>query len=554
MILVRIIILLLVLTVIVSIHEFGHFYAAKKSGVLCHEYSIGMGPTIYKKKVGETTYSIRALPIGGYVAMAGEEDSTGIVKENDEIGLNLKDGVVTEIILTEKKASDVKGKVVKAELFSRHGEMLEIELLDEATGVSTIYPVAQDAFYIFDNGTRQLAPYARTVESKSLWKRFMIFFAGPLMNFVLAIVICMICFIVRGTPNYKSTTIGSIDSDFPSYGVFEKGDKILSVGDGTNTYTVESWKQFSDKMEDLCNEGCVKVTVSADRKGTTITEVIDTYVVVNSIGLSNIQIDDKYAALTGTIAGAQVGNNGLRYKNKVGKKDTQISNGDIVTKIGVQAYNKPGTEIVWTDVSTWSEVINTLKPIDASNIYFEYYDCETSSYHSTLDDNQVVQSYTNEVMSSQNVDKVRIFIGVSPKYKHNIFASIKAGFKNFWSDCTLIVRTLKILIHPTGVRQVGVKNLSGVIGIYTLIKDYISAGFIALLLFVSLLSVNIGIMNLLPIPALDGGRIVFIIVEGIIHKPLNRKIEAWINNIMFILLMAFMLYIAWNDIMRIVHK
>ena len=74
MILVKIIVFILVLSVIIVIHELGHFLTAKKYGVLCHEFSVGMGPAIYKKKKGETTFAIRAIPFGGYVSMAEKED------------------------------------------------------------------------------------------------------------------------------------------------------------------------------------------------------------------------------------------------------------------------------------------------------------------------------------------------------------------------------------------------------------------------------------------------------------------------------------------------
>ena len=89
MILVKIIVFILVLSVIIIVHELGHFLTAKKYGILCHEFSIGMGPAIYKKKKGETTFAIRAIPIGGYVSMAGEQFTEDIVKPGQKIGLNL---------------------------------------------------------------------------------------------------------------------------------------------------------------------------------------------------------------------------------------------------------------------------------------------------------------------------------------------------------------------------------------------------------------------------------------------------------------------------------
>ena len=78
-----------------------------------------------------------------------------------------------------------------------------------------------------------------------------------------------------------------------------------------------------------------------------------------------------------------------------------------------------------------------------------------------------------------------------------------------------------------------------------------SAGIISLLSFIGLLSVNLGILNLLPIPALDGGRIVFIGYEAIFKKKLNQKVENWLHTIVFFLLMALMLYVTYNDILRL---
>ena len=77
----------IVMTVLVSVHEGGHFIMAKKAGVLCHEFAIGMGPVIYQKKKGETLYSIRALPIGGYVSMAGEEVEDNVLKDVKQVRL-----------------------------------------------------------------------------------------------------------------------------------------------------------------------------------------------------------------------------------------------------------------------------------------------------------------------------------------------------------------------------------------------------------------------------------------------------------------------------------
>lgn len=87
-----------VLGLIILIHELGHFYFARKAGVLCHEFSFGMGPVLWQTKKGETVYSLRAIPIGGYVMMAGEDVETSLIKKDQEVKLKIKNGIVTKII------------------------------------------------------------------------------------------------------------------------------------------------------------------------------------------------------------------------------------------------------------------------------------------------------------------------------------------------------------------------------------------------------------------------------------------------------------------------
>ena len=564
MILVKIIVFILVLSVIIVIHELGHFLTAKKYGVLCHEFSVGMGPAIYKKKKGETTFAIRAIPFGGYVSMAGEQFVEDIIKPGDKIGLNIKDNEAYEIVLDDTTVCDVRGRIIKRELYSRHGEPLEIELclddsisdenLSSASGVS--YAVGEDAFFVEGKTRMQLAPYNRCLESKKLWQRFIIMFAGPFMNMVLAMFIYLLCYIAQGTPMYQSTTIGEVADGYAASDVLEPGDKILKV----NGYEIDSWYDYKNQMNACIDNGIIDVVLTINRDGEIIEKTLSANVYVNSIGLSNVITEkSKYYTDPSLVMGAIVGDYGLRYKDSVSDDDPQISTGDIITAINITNYGDTYSADNWQPITSWSDLIIALKDLDVANIYFRYQDVSLEedgtlvyTERDTYIDEQRVQSYGNEVLDSQNVDKIKIVLGINPRYHHNLFESIKAAFKNFWEDFTLIFNTLKLIIHPSGVRQVGVQNLSGVVGIYSMVGSYLEAGIIALLLFMALLSVNIGVMNLLPIPALDGGRILFIIIEGIIHKPLNRKIEAMINNIMFILLMIFMIYILYNDIMRLI--
>src|SRR5574344_2120252 len=86
------------LGLIVALHELGHFFFAKKANILCHEYAIGMGPLLWSKRKGETLYSIRAIPIGGFVSMAGEQIENALLTKGQTIGVNFEGDLIKEII------------------------------------------------------------------------------------------------------------------------------------------------------------------------------------------------------------------------------------------------------------------------------------------------------------------------------------------------------------------------------------------------------------------------------------------------------------------------
>ncbi|WP_235070744.1 site-2 protease family protein [Turicibacter sp. TJ11] len=120
---------ILALGIIILVHELGHFLVAKHYGILCHEFSIGMGPTIWSKKKGETTYSIRAIPFGGYVAMAGEEAEKEMVKVGQLVGLDLtRNGLVNKIYLKpQANQSMIQGTIQSVDLYKELVICIETE-------------------------------------------------------------------------------------------------------------------------------------------------------------------------------------------------------------------------------------------------------------------------------------------------------------------------------------------------------------------------------------------------------------------------------------------
>ena len=138
-------------------------------------------------------------------------------------------------------------------------------------------------------------------------------------------------------------------------------------------------------------------------------------------------------------------------------------------------------------------------------------------------------------------------IGISPTITRNPLLCFKASFVNMYSCVKQLAVTLWMLITSS---EVGIRDLSGVVGIFSLTSDAAKNGFGYLLYWMGFLSVNVGFMNLLPIPALDGGRLMFLLIEAIRKKPVSQKVQDLSINITMILLFALMGFTVINDILR----
>ncbi len=553
---VAIIAFIIIIGIIICFHEFGHYFFAKKAGILCHEFSFGMGPALYKKQRGETLFAIRAIPIGGYVAMAGEQQTDIYCKPGSNIGLNLVDDVVTEIILDDNKECQVRGQVVRADLSGKDGEALYITILVGET--EYYYNVKKDAHFVFEKDQRlQIEPYDRTIDSKNPWQRFITLFAGPMNNMILAIFLYFIISFANGVPNYSSTKVGEISGEnYPAYGILEKGDELLSI----NGNKISSWTEFSQTVD---KEYKTTTTLLIEYKHDGVIQPIkeiEAITIIQSIGISNADLKgDDLKAITlesnikdkkgNPITGLKLGKVGFREK-------IDVKQNDIITKIHID-YDSTDEALGLVDkdvdATSWVLVTNEFDKITSqATVSFDYYSYNDSDKsYEEMKTSSNTTTYTNEVLESQSVAKIRHLIGISCETHADFFPCIGQAFSYFWSDFTLIFRTLKLLIAPSGVRQIGVSDLSSFVGIYKLVEKYIGAGFIALLTLTALLSVNIGVMNLLPIPALDGGRILFLAIELITRKKVSKKVETVINNVFFVLILVLFVYITVNDIIRL---
>ncbi len=401
---------------LVFFHELGHLLLAKRAGILCREFAIGFGPKIFSSKKGETLYTIRLLPLGGFVRMAGEDPEGIEIKPGKQVGLIFdQDGKVKQIIANQlSRYPDAKVVTVeKADI--EHDLILRGHVNDELT---ESYPVHPEAEFIQDGLPVQIAPYNRQFGSKSLIDRFLAIFAGPLMNFLLAFVLLAVYAMTQGIP-VDEAQLGKLDKDGAAYEAgLQEGDRVLSVdGEAVNT-----WGELVKVIQQNPNEE-MQFTVQRDGQTEKVTVTPD-------------------------------------------ERETQ-------------------------DGGSTEGYIGVYMPTEAS------------------------------------------FLG-----------SLQYGVEKTGELTVLIIQALGQLV--TG--QISFDNLSGPVGIYNYTDQAAEGGVFVLLQWAAFLSVNLGIFNLLPLPALDGGRLTFLAIEAVRGKPLDPQKEGLVHFIGFALLMLLMIVVTWNDI------
>jgi regulator of sigma E protease len=404
---------------LVFFHELGHLIFAKRAGILCREFAIGFGPKVFSHKKGETTYTIRLLPIGGFVRMAGEDPEVVEIKPGYRIGLMFdKDNKVNKIILNNKEKYP-NCRIVEVEHADiEHDLVIKGYPEDEEESLQS-FTVSQQAVTVENGIETQIAPYNRQFASKTLAQRTMAIFAGPMMNFVLAFFVFIIIALLQGVPTNEP------------------------------------------KLGEITPDGAAKA------------------------------------------AG--------------------LMKGDIVQSIN-------GSEM-----STWSDVVEIIRENPNEDLDF--------TISRDGEDKELVVT-----PKEQNVegDKIGI-IGVYSPVEKSPVQAISSGFTEtyFWT------KQIFVMLGNLISGDFSIDMLSGPVGIYESTATVAKSGIYYLMKWAAILSINLGIMNLLPIPALDGGRLMFFAVEAVRGKPIDRHKEGMVHFIGFALLMLLMLVVTWNDIQRV---
>ncbi len=407
----------LVFGIIVIIHEFGHFYFAKRAGILVREFAIGFGPKIFHHRKGETTYTIRLLPVGGYVRMAGYEEEADI-RPGMTVSLSLDDQDKVEKIDLQSIDASLDTVPLEVTDFNFDEDLFIAGRVGFDTEVKR-YEVNRDALLVEKDGTLlQIAPKDRQFQSASLGNRMMTNFAGPMNNFILAIIaFTALAFLQGGVPS-QEPLIGAVEEGSPAAEAgLEEGDRVLSIDDEE----VGSWDEMVLIIQDSPEEAMTFDIETAD--GERVQQTITPY--------------------------------------------SYDSGNEVVGRIGIGTF---------------------------------------------VDD--------------------------------SLAARLTFGFTETW----FIITQIFTLLGSFFTGGFSVDQLGGPVAIYATTEAVVQAGIFGLISWIGFLSVNLGIMNLLPIPALDGGKLLLNLIEGVRKKPLSQEKEGYITLVGVLFLLILMLLVTWNDI------
>ena len=356
-----------------------------------------------------------------------------------------------------------------------------------------------------------------TFDSKPKWQRALIMFAGPLANFLLSIFIFSLIFL--NTPDPQTTAVvKSVDSSLLMSSSSEpilSGDQIYAI----NSVVISEPKDISLELLSYAGYSGI-INISIKRQG--IEDIVDIDVVVNDF-LPSAESQSNPVAYLGLE---------LEYKMKpiIGSlvpsgpaEISGIKEGDLVSKIGN------------TNISYASDIRNVVSKMPNETILVD-----------VMRDGNLIQ-FPLKIGSSQNLDGEEVgVIGVAFGTNRSFFESLSKGT---YETYNLSIKTLQF-IGKMLTGNMGTENLSGPIGIAQMAGNTAQAGFIPFMYLMALLSISLGVLNLLPIPVLDGGQLTLLGIEAIRGKPLSEKTENVIYTGGALIVGALMIFAIFNDIAR----
>jgi regulator of sigma E protease len=431
----------LVLGVMILVHEWGHFIVARFFGVRVDVFSIGFGPRLFGIKRGATDYRISALPLGGYVRMAGQD-------------------------LSEVDSNDVAPTGAPDELMS-----------------------------------------------KPRWQRALISFAGPVVNLIMPLLLLAGFFVIKGLPYPAYLDKPLVLSGLPQTSPLAKagaadGDRVLSVNDNTTP----TWSTANTLLLQAAPEGIIRFTI--DRQGAQRTvEVKATDIRNSDRALGNLPVPALVRPVDRGMPASRAG----------------LQRGDLVVAVN-------GTSIKnWYDfynliIHSNGQVLNTTVKRNGSET--------TLAIHPVYNKDEEGQSAWR--------------IGVAPEgewaFKEmTLVASIREASDETWGATVKLFGVMGRLFSG----KLSVKQLRSFVGIAALAGQAVEDGPVDVINMMAMISLNLGILNLLPIPILDGGNILLLTLEGIRRRDFSLAFKERFVQVGLVFLLVFFAYVMYNDVVRL---
>ncbi|MCL2677375.1 MAG: RIP metalloprotease RseP [Streptococcaceae bacterium] len=248
---------ILVFGILVVVHEYGHLYFAKRAGILVREFSVGMGPKIFGHRGTDgTLYTIRILPLGGYVRLAGWGDDNTEIKKGTPTSLVIEDEKVVRINLSERVILEHALPM----LVTEYNFDDEIYIQGEVFGEESRYEVHHNAMIIEEDGTEvRIAPRDVQYQSASIMGKILTNFAGPLNNFILGFITFIILAFMQGGVPSNSNVIGQIEPNTPAAGsTLKAGDQITAI----NGKPTHNWSDILDQVTHTTKGKSIDLTVN----------------------------------------------------------------------------------------------------------------------------------------------------------------------------------------------------------------------------------------------------------------------------------------------------
>ncbi len=427
-----------VFSVLVVIHELGHFIAARLMGVRVEKFSIGMPPTLFSKKIGDTEWCISAIPLGGFVKMSGFVD----------------------------------------------------ESLDtNVTGADYEY------------------------SSKPVWKRMIIISAGVIMNMILAMIIYAVLSFSQGKTITPTTVVNVDDTSAIAAQVgFETGDKIVAV----NGQAVDNWNDMIGIFYGSIDQG---VTFTVERDGKSLQLHYGKELLSEKKG-EQLGISPLFPARVGDV----------RQDMPAGALG--LETGDIITELN----GKP--------VNSWQEMTEIIRGNPGKPLSIKW-------IHNGVEKSGTITPAVQNTVSSDGAESSYGMIGIGvyfEKKEVSLAEAITYGIEQPFVIITFNIKGLWWWI--SGVKTAD-ETIGGPLMIAKMAGDAAEAGWVTLFSLIAALSSVLAFFNILPVPVLDGGHLVLLMIEAVTRKPLSVQARVRVQQVGMALLLFFIIFVLYVDVNRL---